>query len=222
MTHEKIRILIVDDDQKFIDILLTHLRQDPRLDIQGIFTSPEDARDCLTFADFEVLLTDIKMPTMNGAELSRYAMRVIPRLRVLAMTAFDSDAAMISMLQLGAHGYVTKSALTTIADSIVTVATGGTAISPDCLTRFLKIIRDNPFALHPRSTRPEIELSDTEQKVLDLLCAGQSNSEIAEELHLSESTVKRNVSYLLSYYNVDSRLQLVISVFNSKARAIFN
>lgn len=130
----------------------------------------------------DVFLMDIKMPVLDGVSATRGVLRQSPRTKVLMLTSFDDEASVKAALAAGAAGYLLKSSSPeALIDAVRAVHSGNSVISPDQL-RLLARQTDAPH--------PHARLTDSELRVVRLLCQGWSNPRIASELYLSESTVK--------------------------------
>ena len=137
------------------------------------------------------------------------------------MTAFDSDRTMMRIIRLGGAGYVLKSEKPQVLIDAVRAATdGGMVVSPQAMTRLATHLKDDQNTdtyVDPISEAMKLQsLSKSERKVLVLLCQGMSNSEIAQDLAYSESTIKKYVSNIMDQFGATSRLNLVVKVLNAE------
>ncbi|MBE6481316.1 response regulator [Actinomyces ruminis] len=201
-----IRVVVVDNDVYVLHALRNYLESAPQIELLHVFESATDALRFLRGRRVDVVLTDVRMPGMDGLELLSRIKQESPEIAVVVLTGFDDDTAMLTALTQHANGFLYKTAEPDdVVRAIVAAHQGGTAISPDAASRLV--------AEHLRPVRqghaPD-GVTPAEQNVLDLLCEGMSNAEIAEKLFIAESTVKRHVSSLMHKYGVDSRLRLVI------------
>ncbi len=148
--------------------------------------------------DADIVLADIHMPTMDGITLLRKIKeRPYPPV-FLAVTSFDSDDTMLKILQEGGAGYILKNQRPqSIIDAVHEAIHGGTVVAPVAMHRLVGYIGDAPRK-DPVATAIETHhLSTNEINVLKLLLQGNSNSEIAAALEISESSVKKHVSSLI-------------------------
>lgn len=212
-------VLIVDDDP----LVLSSFRQyfDTTEDIR-IVAEARDGVEALTALDnvnVDIILADIHMPEMDGVTLLREVQRRVDPPAFVAITALDSDETMLKVLAGGGAGYIVKSSrpqsiITAVRDAVV----GGTTVSPQALRRLIDYIPEEAPTPVPRQAdlSPVYEsLTKVERRVLQHLCEGLSNAEIASAMKYSEATVKKHISHLISWFGVTSRLSLAVIVIQS-------
>lgn len=182
-------------------------------------TGVEAVRACRAHRP-DVVLMDMRMPTMDGIEATRIiAADAVeagtPGPRVLILTTFDLDDYVYQALRAGASGFLLKVvAAESLFDAVRVVAAGEALLAPTVTRRLI-----SEFArLRPRTpTRPEVlrELTPRETEVLRLIAEGLSNTEIANRLVVSEETVKTHVSRLLTKLGLRDRTQAVVTAYES-------
>jgi len=160
----------------------------------------------------DVVLMDVRMPEVDGIEATREVTAVEEPPRVLVLTTFDLDEVVYDALRAGASGFLLKDApeerLTT---AIRVVAEGGSLFAPSVTRRLIE-----EFASRgPRTPRALPGLTDREDEVLRLVARGLSNAEIAQELYVTENTVKTHVARLLMKLGVRDRVQAVVMAYES-------
>ena len=210
-----VRVALVDDDAFVLTALRAYLASSERIEVASTFNRAVDALAFLRRVPVDVLLTDVRMPGMDGLALLSRVRVEHPRTAVVVLTSFDDDEAMLAALSQSAHGFLLKdSAPEEIVRAVLAAADGGTTISPTTASRLVA------RHLRParRSGRPDI--TGAEQEVLALLCEGYSNAEIAQRLVVAESTVKTHVSHLMKKYRAASRLKLVVAVHREREAAL--
>ncbi|WP_207343670.1 response regulator transcription factor [Arthrobacter sp. E3] len=205
---ETISVIIVDDEKFVRGALRTYLSQ--AWDI-SVVAEGENGADAVRLAHEvhpDVILIDIQMPVMDGIAAIRQIVVELPEIRILVVTGHISDIYLKAALIAGASGYVVKDAEPErIVTAVREVHAGDCPIDP----AVTHVLVDDIRKTLPESRKPAaIELSDREADVLKLLCDGQSNSEIASALYLSESTVKYHLVRLGRKFSARDRLQLVI------------
>lgn len=213
MHKQVLKILLVDDDMELLNSLCEHLGEQAGLEIVGTVTDGIQALKIVESNPVDVVISDLRMPAMDGLQLFAKLQTLSNRPRFVAMTAHDRDEAMLELLRSGAHGYIIKGdSPSEIRRSIFAAAEGGTVISPNALTRLLKHVSQATA----RPTGPDTSgLSPNTARVLDLVCTGRSNSKISEVLGMSVPSVKKQVSYLLTYFGVSSRSELIVLMHRS-------
>lgn len=202
---ESIRLLIVDDESFLRRTLEAYFQSAEDITVLGSCDSGYGALEVLDKNVVDVVLSDVRMPRLGGIGLAQKIWEEKIPCRLVALTAFDDEHAMLEMLNFGAFGFVLKSAKPgEIIDAVRSAAHGGTTISPESATALRKYLASFPAA--------DVEkLPARERQVLALLHTGKNNAAIANELEIAETTVKKTVARLLQRYNVGSRLELVVA-----------
>ena len=206
-SQRAVRVAIVDDDPFVVQALCSYLSSSPQIEVLSTFTSARDLLAFLKRIPVDVLVSDVRMPGMDGLELLARVQEQHPRTAVVMLTSFDDDSAMLTALSQQANGFLLKdSSPEDVIRAVIAAHSGGTTISPTTTSRLVS------QHLRPRRVGGHPDLTEAEQAVLDLLCEGYSNAEIAGRLVVAESTVKTHVSNLMKKYGTPSRLKLVVAV----------
>jgi DNA-binding NarL/FixJ family response regulator len=155
-----------------------------------------------------VILMDIRMPELDGLEATRRILAADELARILILTTFDLDEYVYEALSAGASGFVLKDDPPEQLIAAVRTVAGGEALLSPTITK--RVIRR--FTRIPRPTPPKelSELTTREHEVLRLLARGLSNAEIAEELYITDTTVKTHVTHVLQKLNLRDRVQAVV------------
>jgi DNA-binding NarL/FixJ family response regulator len=169
----------------------------------------------------DVILMDIRMPELDGLQATRRILAADNGARILILTTFDLDEYVYEALRAGASGFVLKDdSPEQLITAIRTVAAGDALLSPAITKRVIQ-----KFAHMPRPAPPKglDELSERELDVFRLMARGLSNGEIAQELFISETTVKTHVTHVLQKLNLRDRVQAVVlahqtGVFEAETR----
>ena len=169
----------------------------------------EDGQDALKQLDsnpVDVLLSDIRMPNLDGIAMLKQIRQSANRLPVIMLTTFDDSELFLNSLQAGANGFLLKDvSLDKLLHAIETVAKGGYLIEPSVL----KQMSEPKAAPSVGVTRNEL-LSEREREILSFMAGGFSNKEIANAVFLAEGTVKNHVSNILTKLDCRDRTQAVL------------
>lgn len=198
-------LLVLDDDKVYADYLAELCRQ--QLGFEAVVeTSPQQAFEVIVNGGIDLVLCDVRMPRMSGVEFTRIINGLVDPPGVVGITAFDEDANIIEMLRAGALGMVLKAGPEEhLREALLQAEQGRGYISP------LISARVNNYLLPVIGTRATRELTTREQRIVDLVIRGLSNTEIAEDLHISVATVKKELKILFHLFGVSSRIQLVVA-----------
>lgn len=201
-------VLIVDDDELALTMLKMFVSKSPRLGVAGVVRSGEAAVEFVRSRRPDVVLMDMRMPGMGGVAAIREIDKVVPGCRILAVSSIATDEYVAEALRCGASGYLIKDTPPEqMLREIERVATGGSALSPQVVGHVVSAIQHgDPLP----AARARVNLSQRELAVLELLAHGRSNREIANELRLTEATVKAHVMRITAKLGVRDRTQAVI------------
>jgi DNA-binding NarL/FixJ family response regulator len=160
-----------------------------------------------------VVLMDIRMPELDGIEAARRIIAADGHARILILTTFDLDEYVYEALRAGASGFVLKDdPPEQLLAAIRTVAAGDALLSPAVTKRVIKQFADSDRPGPPKEFE---ELSTREREVFRLIARGLSNGEIAQELFISETTVKTHVTHVLHKLNLRDRVQAVVLAYRT-------
>ena len=203
--NDTIKIIIVDDHEIFRNGLKMILGRVKHIDIVGEAGNGQEFLDLIRKTSADVVLMDIEMPVMNGIDATTQAIKEQPNLNILALTMFNDDDYIQSMMDAGVRGFLIKNvSKDTLDKAILTVYRGGTYYSEELFNFFTK-----KFSEHPKTKEPEIVLTAREKEVLHLLAEGMNNKEIANSLFISERTVVGHKSNLLAKTGTKSAISLL-------------
>ncbi len=203
-----IRVLLVDDQSLIRRGLRALLELEADLAIVGEAENGQMAIEQVQALQPDVVLMDIRMPIMDGVAATDKIMQQFPRTKVLVLTTFDQDDYVTQALQKGAVGYLLKDTPSEeLATAIRSVQRGYHQLSPGLLQKILtQATQPAPPELPPGFA----ELTPREKEVLRLIAQGASNREIAQQLYISEGTVKNYVTSILGRLNLRDRTQAAI------------
>lgn len=205
-----IRVLVADDQRVVREGLSTLLSLIGGVDVVG---TAADGNEALTLASQlrpDVVLMDLRMPHCDGVEATRRIRDHDARISVLVLTTYSDDRSVIDALRAGARGYLTKDAgADEIRDALERVISGQAAIDPAVQHHLLTAIATGPATSDERTPRFPDGLTPREAEVLTLIARGLSNAEIANQLVVSETTVKSHINHLFAKTGVRDRAQAV-------------
>jgi DNA-binding NarL/FixJ family response regulator len=203
-----ITLAVVDDQATVREALAVMLDLDADVHVVATATNGAEAVDLAAKHRPDVMLMDLNMPVMNGVDATRRIHQDDPGIAILVLTTFDDDESILSALQAGASGYLTKDAdRATILHAVRTAAQGQTVLAPEVQRRLLTLAsgRKGP----EQGDDPAINLTAREREILDLIGAGLRNPEIAQHLVISEATVKTHINNLFAKADFHSRADAV-------------
>jgi DNA-binding NarL/FixJ family response regulator len=166
----------------------------------------------------EVILMDIRMPTLSGIDAVIALQKANIEIPVIMLTTFDDHALVIEAIQAGAKGYLLKDvSLETLVEGIQAVYRGQTLIQPAITQRIIEGLRglNSNSAVHFDSAAQPEALSEKELEILRLMASGCSNKEISQVMFKSEGTVKNQVSNVLAKLGVRDRTRAVLKAIES-------
>jgi DNA-binding NarL/FixJ family response regulator len=203
-----IRILIVDDQSLICEGLQTMLDLQPDLQVVGTASNGEIAIAQVATLQPDLVLMDVRMPLMDGRAATRTVCKQFPNVKVLVLSTFDDDQYIAESIRAGAKGYLLKDMPAQELVQAIRLAYQGYAqLAPGLLDKLIK----QPWGMAKPTASPELEmLTRREQEVLQLITNGATNREIAEQLFITEGTVKTHVTHLLNRLNCKNRAQLAI------------
>ena len=211
MNAAAIRVVVADDQRVVRDGLSMLVGLIDGVEVVGLAS---DGVEAVALAESErpdVVLMDLRMPRMEGAEATRQIRASVPGTEVLVLTTYADDESLFSALQAGARGYLTKDASAEeIEDAIRSVVAGRTHLDPAVQQRLVDaVLHAHPVPAEPASPEQHDDLTAREVEVLKLIAEGKSNAEIAETLVVSAATVKTHVNRIFYKTGARDRAQAV-------------
>ena len=208
-----IRVLVADDQSMVRAGFRMLLAGEEDIEVVAEATNGLEAVDKAARFDPAVILMDIRMPELDGLQATRRILATDDTARILILTTFDLDEYVYEALRAGASGFVLKDdSPEQLIAAIRTVAAGDALLSPTITKRVIQ-----KFARLPRPSPPkELDsLSEREREVFRLMARGLSNGEIAQELYISETTVKTHVTHILQKLELRDRVQAVVLAYQT-------
>jgi DNA-binding NarL/FixJ family response regulator len=206
-----IRVVVADDQTTIREALSMMLDLLPDIEVVGSAENGERAVRLVVDRRPDVLLTDLRMPVLDGAGAAARVAQEAPDTAVVVLTTFDDEESVLAALQAGARGYLTKEAgRDEIAAAIRTAAAGQAVLDPKVQARLLAAATSGATGPSAQSAEPlPADLTRREVEVLTLIGEGLSNREIAHRLFVSEATVKTHINNLFAKADLRDRAQAV-------------
>ncbi len=210
----KIRVLIVDDQNLFAESLRTFIHNyADDIEVVGIASDGREALEQWRALEPSLILMDVHMPVMNGVEATKELLARDPSLRIIMLSTYDEDEYVRQALSYGASGYLLKDlSPTELIASIRAVNSGVTQISPVLVNKLIKGLHEEDREQYSKLSE-QMEwvekLTKREREIFTLIATGCDNDQIAEELSISERTVRNHVSIIYSKLNIDNRFQII-------------
>jgi len=211
-----IRVLVADDQELVRTGLSMILDAQPGVEVVGQAANGTQAVAMARRLRPDVCLLDIRMPEMNGIEATRALAGpdVADPMAIVIITTFDLDEYVHGALKAGARGFLLKDAgPELLVQAIRAAADGDALISPRVTARLLTAFADSTNVEPP--IQPAWPLTDREEEVLLTVARGRTNTEIADELHISLSTVKTHLSSLMTKLEARNRVELAMWAFET-------
>jgi two-component system response regulator DevR len=206
MGNPSLRLMLVDDHEIVRAGLRTLLQDQPDLVIAGEATTVAEAIAEAERCRPDLILMDVRLPDASGVEACREIRARQPEVRVIMLTSYPDDNAVMASIMAGASGYVLKQTRgRTLIDAIRTVGAGGSLLDPAITEKVLERIRSAAGAPDDKFA----QLTEQERRILALLAEGKTNAQIAEVLHLSPHTAKNYVSDIFRKLGVARRAEAV-------------
>ena len=199
-----IRVMLVDDHELIRKGLRGYLEQRPGITVVGETGTVRQAIARAPAMQPNVIVMDVQMPDGTGIEACRAIKAEMPATKVLMLTSFADDDAVMSSVLAGASAFLLKTTSgEDIAKAIEGVARGESQLDPTVTAHLLEQVRQRATA--PEEKKPK--LTENEQKILERIAEGKTNREIAGEVYLSEKTVKKYVSNILDKLDLRRRAE---------------
>jgi DNA-binding NarL/FixJ family response regulator len=206
-----IRVLVCDDQAIVCEGLQVILESDNEIEVVGIAHDGSEAVEKVASTKPQVVLMDLKMPGTNGIHATREITKHYPDVRILVLTTYDADEWLFDAIRSGASGYLLKNtAPRELIAAVKGTASGKTHIDPDVAGKLFVHVARAEATSRPNTNSEIEELSDREREVLQLISKGLNNRQIAEQLFLSEGTVRNYVSSIFTKLNVSDRTQAAL------------
>ncbi len=208
-----IRVALVDDQALVRGGFRMMIDAEPDIVVVGEAGNGTEALDLVRQKPIDIMLMDVRMPGIDGIEATERILETGHPVKIIILTTFDLDDYVYRALRAGASGFLLKDARATeLVDAIRAVASGDAIMAPSTTKRLLSNLV--PSADHSTPDPRLNLLTDRERGVLAEIARGANNTEIAQNLHLAEGTVKTQISRVLSKLHARDRVGLVLAAYD--------
>ena len=203
----KTRLLIVDDHQMLLDGIRALLQDVDQFEIIAEAHHGAQALEILSTNDIDIVLTDINMPEMNGIELAQKIQTSFPNTKILALSMFSEKQTIRDMIDAGVSGYILKNTgKEELVGALTKIASGGLFFGDEVTNEMMRMMTDNEKL---SKKQEEVTLTIREKEILKLIYKEYSNSQIANELFISERTVETHRKNIFRKTNTKSIVGLI-------------
>jgi two-component system nitrate/nitrite response regulator NarL len=209
MLHEAPQnLLIVDDHPLFRKGVRYLVNKVAGFSIVGEASCGQEGIDMAAQLAPDIMLLDLNMKDLNGIEVLKAVKRSNPDIRIVMLTVSDQTEDLVAALRCGADGYLLKEMEPEdLIIKLAEAAAGQITLTPRLINLLARAMRED--AVQPKDTG-EADLTNQEQRILELVAAGKSNKLVARELGITEGTVKVHVKHLLRKLNLRSRVEAAV------------
>lgn len=208
-TTADIRLIIADDHEIFRDGFKLMLTRYPEIILIGEAANGNELVQLAAELQPDVIITDIKMPIMDGIEATKKIIERFPDMGIIGLSMYDDDELIVEMLEAGAKGYLIKNAgKEQITEAIKTVYMNDPYYCKTTSHKLTNMIAKSRF--NPYKKTPRVEFSEREIEIIELVCKELTNKEIGDKLFLSARTVEGHRLKILEKMNVKNTVGLVV------------
>lgn len=204
---QQIKVVLVEDDLGVREKLVENIRKLPALRLQGAFSNTEEALGQIERLSPEVLVTDIRLPGLNGIACTVAVKRVLPKCQILVLTAFMDTRLVMNALKAGASGYLIKTTCAeNLPQAILDVWGGGAPMSPVIARKLVESFHGKLSAEHETIET----LTEREEEILNLLSKGYPTKEIGPKVGISYATVRFHIRNIFEKLHVNNQAQAIL------------
>lgn len=204
-----IRLVIADDHEIFRDGLALMLSRQPNIQLVGQAGDGRELLALLEGTDVDVVMTDLRMPLMDGITATRSLVKLYPHVRIIALSMFDEEELIVEMLEAGAKGYLLKNAdKQEIVEAIMSVYDDKIFYCRQTSSKLAAMIVKSRF--NPCRDAQPITFTDREKEIIRLICLQFTAQQIGEKIFLSKRTVEGHRTRILEKMNVKNTAGVVV------------
>lgn len=207
--NRPIQILLADDHEIFRDGFRVMLKKQKDFQLIAEAGNGKELVDTALQCQPDVIVTDIKMPEMDGIEATKKLQALLPQVNVIALSMFEDEHLIVDMLEAGAKGYLLKNAnKEEVFEALKTVAGNGTYYCNHTTQKLAQLIANSNY--HPDRKPEKVTFTDRELDVINLICQQYVSKEIADKLGLSPRTVESHRVKIMEKMGVKNTAGIVI------------
>ncbi|MDP4268363.1 MAG: response regulator transcription factor [Bacteroidota bacterium] len=212
----KIKIFLVDDHEFFRNGLSAAINKLKNTEVIGEAETGEEFLQKIEVAKPDIVFMDIKMPGKGGIEATKCSLKMFPDLKIVALSMFGDEQYLYSMIEAGVKGFLLKNiGLYELEKAIQIINNGKCYFSEELLVTLTKnIMGISDSSLYKPKSTPR--LTKREHQILQLLCKGSSNKDIATTFQLSDRTVENHKGSLMKKFGVNSTSNLILYAIKEK------
>ena len=204
-----IKVILADDHEIFRDGFSVMINKQPDIELVGEAKDGVELLNKVRELQPEIVITDIKMPKLDGLQVMQQMKKMFPQIGVITLTNYDEEHLIVDMLEAGAKGYLLKSAnKEEIVEAIKNVYNNKTHYCHETSTKLAQLIANSSFNAY--SNKRKNEFSDREIEVMQLVCKGLTNKEIADKMCLSKRTIETHREQILNKIDESSIAGMVV------------
>lgn len=213
--YATINIILADDHEIFRDGFRVMLNKIPSINLVGEASNGNELIRISRELRPDVIITDIKMPVMDGIEATRQLINEFPAIGIIALSMFDEENLIVDMLEAGAKGYLLKNAhKEEIVSAVRSVYMDETYYCKDTTKRLAQMIANSSYNPYKKLAKPEF--TQKEITVIQMICQEYSNKEIADKLNLSKRTVEGYREKILEKIHAKNTAGIVVYAMKNK------
>lgn len=211
------RVLLVDDDALITSALKMILELE-EIEVVGVGHDGQDAIRLYDQLKPDILLMDIRMSDLSGLQAAKVILNNHPDAKILLLTTFSDDDYIIQALKCGVKGYLIKQDYTSIIPSLNAVINDQTVFGTEIIAKLPHLLTTNQTSKQDTFSYQNYGLTNKEYNLIALVAEGLSNKEIADQIYLSEGTIRNYLSIILEKLDLRDRTQLAIFYLKSKEK----